>query len=464
MSDYAGFLARKAILDAPSGVIRDGMLHPALKPFQRDIVAWALRRGRAAIFAGTGLGKTLQQLVWAREAVTETDGQVLILTPFAVAQQTCGEARKFDIGGVAYSKDQSGVCGPITVTNYDRVEKFDMSQFAAIVLDESSIIKASDGALRKYLIENCSRIPWRLCCTATPAPNDYTELGNHSEFLGVMSEKEMLAMFFVHDGSVRAHGDSGWRLKRHAEDDFWRWLASWAVVVRSPADCGYDDGDYKLPPLNRRAVVVPVDYAPVAGMLFPMVAETLQERHAARRDSIPRRVAEAARIVNTHPDRPWLVWCGLNDESRALVAAIQGAEEVTGSMDADEKAEKLLRFARGDLRVMVSKPSIAGWGMNFQICADMVFVGLNDSFEQMFQAIRRCWRFGQTEPVNVHIISSELEGSVIANVEAKEAAFNRMCEEMAVHMRDLTQRQLHGEKLLKRSYEPKLQAEIPAWL
>lgn len=461
---YARFLAGKALADAASGMTRVPELHPALKPFQRDLVGWALRRGRAALFAGTGLGKTLQQLVWAREVEKQTGGPVLVLTPLAVAQQTVREAAKFDIGGVAYAGEQSQAVSPIVVTNYDRMEKFDLSRFAGVVLDESSIIKSHDGKTRNYLIEECATIAWRLCCTATPSPNDYTELGNHSEFLGVLSQKEMLSMFFVHDGSVRAKGAADWRLKRHAAADFWRWLASWAAVVRSPSDCGYDDPDYELPPLNRHSVVVPVEYRAQGGLMFPLEAQTLSERLAARRDSISDRVRAAAAIVNAQPDRPWLIWCGLNDESRALADAIPGAVEVTGSMDDSMKADRLLRFANGKLRVLVSKPSICGWGLNFQICADMVFVGLNDSFEQMFQAIRRCWRFGQTKPVNVHIVSSELEGAVVSNVAAKEADFNRMCAEMAVHMRELTQRQLHGETPARRPYNPEQKIETPAWL
>lgn len=288
---YADFLATKAPADPPSGLLTKPFLTPHLKPFQAAITTWALRRGRAAIFAGTGLGKTLMQLSWARAVAAEAYGSVLILCPLAVAEQTVAEASKFGIGGVRYAKDQSEVRSDIVVTNYERFDKFDIDTYRGIVLDESGIIKSQDGATRRELTEACRYTPaFRLCCTATPAPNDYTELGQHSEFLGVMDAKEMLAMFFVHDGSIRAddatQGNDGWRLKRHAVNDFWRWLASWSVMVRHPSDLGFDEPGYDLPPLDLREVVVAADYAPSpdAG-LFPTAAATLGERITARKET-----------------------------------------------------------------------------------------------------------------------------------------------------------------------------------
>lgn len=472
MEDYQSFLATKAVQPRPNGLRDFGDLPAALKPFQRDIVIWALHLGRGAIFAGTGLGKTLQQLAWAQAVARYTSKPVLILTPLAVAQQTVGEAIKFGIPSVEYARDQSEARTDIVVTNYDRIEKFDLSKYAGIVLDESSIIKAHESQTRRLLIELCRDMPYRLCCTATPAPNDYVELGNHAEFLGVMSQKEMLSMWFVHDGSIRAtnsqnHGAkpiAEWRLKGHAEQDFWRWISTWAVVIRHPRDLGYEENGYDLPPLTKHQITVSAPHSFVeTGMLFPAQVNTLSERLTARRVSILPRVEAAAKIVNAAPDRPWLIWCHLNNEAAALAKAIPNAVEVRGSDIAELKAERLLGFANGSVRILVSKPSIAGWGMNFQICADMIFVGLNDSFEQLFQAIRRCWRFGQTRPVTIHMIASETEGPVVANLEAKEHAAEYMADQMAEHMRDLSARSLRGTP--PPQFTPHAtQMKVPTWL
>lgn len=440
MDKYLEFIKHKIPQVKPGGLDAIPPLPSALKPFQRDITAWALRQGRAAIFAGTGTGKTAMQLSYGRTVADHVQGQVLVLAPLAVAQQTVIEARKFDIASVEYAASQKEAISDIVITNYDRMHLFDPSKFCAIIADESSIIKHSESQTRRTLIEMFADTQWKLCCTATPAPNDFVELGNHAEFLGVMTEKEMLSMFFVHDGKVRAAGADGvdgWRLKRHAEKDFWRWLATWAVVVRDPNEIGYDEPDYVLPPLIQKQITVKVPFSPTETGLFPMEARTMSERIGARRTSLQERVAAAAQIVNAQHDRPWLVWCNLNVESQALVKAIPGAEEVTGSEDRRAKAEKLLGFIFGNPRVLVTKPSLAGFGMNWQHCSDMVFVGLNDSFEQLFQAKRRSWRFGQTNPVNIYMIASELEGAVLTNLERKEADYEKMSQSMAVHMKDL---------------------------
>lgn len=461
---YADFLARKSVTAPASGIDTPGDLPAALKPFQRDIVRWALRRGRAALFEGTGLGKTIQELAWAQAVSHHAQGPVLILTPLAVAQQTCAEAAKFGIPGVAYASDPAAIVSPIVVTNYDRLDRFDPRDFAGIVLDESSIIKAHDSATRAALIEGCKGVPFKLCGTATPAPNDYTELGNHAEFLDVMSEKEMLAMFFVHDGSVRASGGSEWRLKGHAERDFWAWLASWSVMIRHPADLGYDDPGYDLPPLRRHQITVAASHKPTAGMLFPVQARTLAERIGARRDTLDERVAAAAKIVNAQPDRPWLLWCNLNAEADALVRAIPGAQQVRGSDDRDLKASRLLGFVTGEPRVLISKPSIAGFGLNYQHCADMVFVGLNDSFEQLFQAMRRCWRFGQRREVNAYLVASDIEGAVVSNLERKEQDHERMASAMVGHMKDLSAKTIRGGRVSVSTYNAAKRMEVPAWL
>ncbi len=457
---YSEFIARKLTAPSPIGLADIPSLPSAVKPFQRDIVTWGLKRGRGAVFAGTGLGKTLMELSWAQAIAAETRKPVLKLAPLAVAHQAVQEAQKFNIDSVAYASDQSQARTQIVVTNYDRIENFDPDHFGGIVLDESSIIKAHESKTRRALIEFAADIPYRLPCTATPAPNDYVELGNHAEFLGVCSAKEMLATFFVHDGSMKAtnvknHGNkpvAEWRLKGHAEHEFWAWMSEWAVMLRHPRELGYDESGYDLPPLHKRFITVQSDLP---------VAHTLSERLRARRDSTADRVKAAAELVNSMPDRPWLVWCNTNEESAMLTAAIRDAVEVKGSDHPDQKTARLMGFVNGSVRVLVSKPSIAGWGMNFQRCSHMVFVGLNDSFEQLFQAIRRCWRFGQTQPVHAWFIASTAEGAVVNNLAEKEAAAEHMANEMSRHTATLMTRSLRDARELVRHEKA---MALPAWL
>ena len=432
MASYSEFLANKAIT-APAAGIEPGPISDMLFPFQRDIVTWALRRGRAAIFADCGMGKTPMQLEWARQI----PGDVLILAPLAVAAQTKREGEKFGIG-VTVCRSQSDVRPGINVANYEMLPHFEPVAFTGIVLDESSILKAYDGKTRTAIIDAFRMTPYRLACTATPAPNDYMELGNHAEFLGAMTRPEMLSMFFVHDGGETQQ----WRLKGHAQSEFWRWLASWAVMIRKPSDLGYQDGGFILPELVMHDVTVRVD-DPTQGFLFPVEAQTLQERIAARRDTLAERVAHCAAIVNQSAG-PFLVWCNLNSESEALRKAIPGAAEVKGADSNEAKERAFADFASGALRVMITKPSIAGYGMNWQHCAQMAFVGLSDSWEQYYQAVRRCWRFGQSRPVNVYLIAAETEGAVVANLKRKEADAARMAEEMVTHMHDLNEAAISG--------------------
>ncbi len=468
MNTYEAFLVGKAPRDVPSGLRDVPALTDALKPFQRALTEWALRRGRAALFEGTGLGKTLQQLAWARTVADHEQARILILTPLAVAEQTVAEAVKFSIAGVAYAPDPDHATTDIVVTNYERFEKFDISHYAGIVLDESGIIKSQDGKTRALLTEACRDVPWRLCCTATPAPNDYTELGQHAEFLGVMTAKEMLSMFFVHDGSIRAddhsQGIDGWRLKRHAERDFWRWLASWCVMVRHPKDLGFDDPGYDLPPLNLHQITVDAEYRPMAGQLFPAAASTLAERIGVRKDTAAERVAAAAEIIGREPNDPWLVWCNLNGEADAIERLLPTAQQVAGRHPVELKVSRLLGFKRGQPPILISKPSLAGHGMNWQHCSRMVFVGLTDSFEQVYQAVRRCWRFGQSRPVDVYFVASELEGAVVANLRRKEAAFDAMLDAMAEHMRDLMREQVIGGRNATTNYNPQTPMQVPEWL
>lgn len=433
---YPEFLASKRIAAKPVGfdVERDS-LTPMLFGFQSDIVQWALRCGRSAIFADCGLGKSPIQLEWAKHVCEHTGGIVLILAPLAVSKQTKREGEKFGIP-VNICRTQADVTHGINITNYEMLSHFDPFQFRGIILDESSILKAFDGKLRKAITEFGHEIHYRLCCTATPAPNDYMELGTHAEFLEVMTHTEMLSMFFVHDG-----GDtSKWRLKRHAESEFWRWVASWAVAIRKPSDLLYEDGAFILPPLQMHQIAIESEGVP-EGYLFQVEANTMAERRDARKESINERVAACADLVNDSAER-WLVWCNLNAESEALKSAIPEAVEVTGSDSQEFKEQSLFDFANGKTRVLVSKPLIAGWGMNFQACSNMAFVGLSDSYEQLYQAIRRCWRFGQARPVNCYVITADTEGAVVRNIQRKEQQAMTMMEGMVEHMRDSMQKNL----------------------
>jgi superfamily II DNA or RNA helicase len=434
LGDYDEFLRSKLRFDGASGLTEVPPLSPLLFDFQRDIVRWALRRGRAAIFADCGMGKTPMQLEWARHVPDE----ILILAPLAVAAQTVREAQKFGVEGVTYARGPREITSRITITNYEMLDRFEPERFRGIVLDESSILKAYDGATRTAIIEAFRETPFRLACTATAAPNDFMELGNHSEFLGTMTRAEMLATFFVHDGGET----QTWRLKGHAQADFWRWVCSWAVTIRKPSDLGYDDGDFILPSLQYHEHVVRAE-RPATGMLFAMPASTLQERLSARRETIAQRVKACAELVNASRD-PWVVWCNLNAESEALNSAIPEAVEVTGSDSLERKEMLLGDFASGMARVLVTKTSIAGFGLNWQHCPNVAFVGLSDSWESYYQAIRRCWRFGQKRPVHVHVISSDIEGAVLANIKRKEEDAAVMVAEMLEHMKDLNAEALHG--------------------
>jgi hypothetical protein len=603
--DYQAFLDAKALVDVPTGLSAVPALGAHLFDYQRDITAWALRRGRAAIFADCGLGKTPMQLEWA----SHIDGAVLILAPLAVAPQTVREGEKFGIP-VEYVREMptwDADAAGIYVTNYELLDRFDLSQFAGLVLDESSILKSYDGATRTAIIEASREVPFRLACTATPAPNDYMELGNHAEFLGVMSRAEMLAMFFVHDGGETQQ----WRLKGHAQADFWRWVASWAVLLRKPSDVGYDDGALALPPLEIHQTTVATD-SHHGTALVAEEAVTLQERLAARRDTIAERVEACAALVNTTPGA-WVLWCALNAESEALAKALPEAVEVRGSMSVEEKERAALWFigelclcqpknaarttARGPKpiastsaptepserssatpaaasytppslsdgrgpsskspnttngsprsdshsvsgpmgllptttgafspnravaapsaaqssrqttparpnadggdststtatpavgcavssvhsatsdsessatttsdssalqctcghisgrRILISKSSMMGYGMNWQHCHQMAFVGLSDSWEQYYQAVRRCWRFGQEHPVSVHLIAADREGAVVENIRRKDAQATEMAARMVEHTRELTTAAITGTTRDVATYE-----------
>ena len=447
MNNYDDFIKRKATEDVESG-FEPSQLGDHLFDFQASIVEWACKRGRAAIFADTGLGKTAMQTEWARQVSEHTGGRVLIAAPLCVAQQTVEEAAKFGIH-IQYCRHPSeiGSNTMIVITNYEMIEKFDPAEFVGIVLDESSILKSHTSKTRALIIEMFQRTPYRLSCTATPSPNDHMELGNQAEFLGVMTSVEMLAMFFVHDG-----GDtSQWRLKGHGKTRFWEWMATWSICIRNPADLGFDGARYNLPGLKMHEHVVESG-EPLDGQLFAGIAQTLTERRDAKRKSMAERISITAALVNSH-SRPAIVWCHLNDESKALTAAIPDAIEVTGSMTADEKEKAIMAFTHGEKRVLVSKASICGFGMNWQHCSDMVFAGLDDSYESFYQAIRRCYRFGQSKIVNVHLVSAESEGAVKANLERKQAQADDMAQSMVDHMRELTKQKIKGLTMEKSEYK-----------
>lgn len=455
IAGYDAFLATKREnVKAVGFDVEESAMTPMLFDWQRHIVKWALARGRAALFEDCGLGKTAQQVEWARHVVAHTGRAVLILAPLAVADQTVREGAKFGVEVHRCREASDVVEGAVNVTNYERLEKFAPDPFAGIVLDESSILKAYDGKTRKMITDFAKPIDFRLCCTATPAPNDIVELCNHAEFLDIMSGKEILALFFRQDGNTTHK----WRLKGHAQRAFWMWMAEWSVAIRRPSDLGYSDAGYILPALNMRQEAVVNDRHD--GYLFAMEAKTLADRRQSRRDSLEKRVARAAELCNGNGEQ-WLVWCDLNVEGDALAKAIPDAVQVKGADSADFKEKALGDFATGALRVLVSKPSIAGFGMNFQSCHNIVFVGLSDSYEAFYQAIRRCWRFGQAHEVECYVICADSDGAVVENIRRKESQSTEMFEEVVKAMGGLSTAAAHRNEMI---YNPTEPVEIPVWL
>ena len=454
---YQDYIGRKLSRVPPTG-ISSGFGSPTdLFPHQSALTAWAVRRGRAAIFADTGLGKSRMQLAWADAVQRHTKRPVLILAPLAVAAQTVEEGAAMGIV-VKHAREADQVGSGITITNYDRLHKFDCSGFGAVVLDESSCIKHHDTRTLKTLLEAFRDTPFRLCATATPAPNDWTELGTHAEFLGVCTRQEMLSEFFTHDG-----GDTSvWRLKGHARHLFWQWVSQWGAMVRRPSDLGFDDGAYALPPLHLHEHTVKTAM-PTNGLLFAVEAQSLSERRDARRLSMQDRVTDCATIVNGDAE-PWVVWCDLNAEGDALTAAIPGAVQIAGADSVEVKEQRLADFAAGKFRVLVSKPSICGFGLNWQHAARMAFVGVTDSFESYYQAVRRCWRFGQRRDVHVHIFASSAEGAVVANLRRKERDAMAMAESLSAETRDAVMQAVTGATRQTNDYHARRQVAVPAFL
>lgn len=460
MIEYKQFLESKKFTFDPVGF--DPIFMPdMLFEWQKDVVTVAIKRGRFCLFTDTGTGKSFMQSVYAENVHRHTNKPVLILAPLAVTEQTKEEAAKLGIN-IKVCRAQNDAINGINITNYDMIDKFNPSYFAGIVLDESSILKHFTSKTRNQIIEFFEKTQYKLACSATPSPNDYMELGNHSEFMGVMTRTEMLATFFYHDGGET----SKWILKGHARNDFWAWISEWAIAIRKPSEIGYSDDGYNLPPLNIEEIIVKSEsgideYG--QQMLVPSLASTLSERRTARRDSLEDRCQTAAELMHNAPDDQWLFWCDLNAESEMLTK-LTGGCEVKGSDDREYKSKTLLGFSHGEVKTLVSKPSIAGFGMNWQSCHNMVFVGLSDSYESMYQAIRRCYRFGQKNPVNVYIITSESEGAVRENIARKEKQTEQVFSELAKYSKATIEKEVRKTYRKTDSYEAIYKMEVPQWL
>ena len=403
-------------------------INAPLFDFQKHVVQWGIRKGRAAFFEECGLGKTLQQLEWAKQVANHTGGFVLILTPLAVSRQTLDEAARFGYSAnIATSKDD--LMTGINITNYEKLDHFDGVEFAGVVLDESSILKNFTGKTRIKLTKRFAETPYRLCCTATPSPNDYTEFGQHADFLGICTPAQMLATFFIND----TFNTGDWRLKKHAENEFWSWVASWAACIGKPSDIGFDDDGYELPSLNLETITVDVDETAPEGSdeLFKHATLSATTMHKELRETADHRADAVAEMVNNSGET-WIVWCNTNVEADALVARIPDAVEVRGSDTPEKKESRLSAFTNGKTRVLISKPSICGFGMNWQHCRNVAFVGLSYSFEDFYQALRRSYRFGQTQEVNAYIVQARTEGAILQTVKRKMDQHTQMQERMKI--------------------------------
>lgn len=453
---YKEFLAKKDISDIASGISEDVELHPSLKKFQSACTRWSLRRGRALLAEGCGLGKTRQGVEWMRVVQKYLNKPVLALAPLAVAQQTIEEAASIGVE-IKYAREQSQASKGITITNYEMLHKFEAREFGGVWGDELSIIKSHTGKIRNQIIEMFNRTPFRLGTSATPAPNDYEELGNHCEFLSILKRMEMLSTFFCHDG-----GTGKWILKPHGRSKFWNWMASWAICIEKPADIGFDDVGYDLPPLNIHKHILECK-EPADGFLFAMPATSMSEQRSIKRNSIEERVGRCADLVNSTPGQ-FVVWGELNDECDMLEKQIENCVQVSGKDSMEEKEEKLLAFTRGEVQRIVSKASIAGLGLNWQRCSNMAFVNLSHSFEDQYQAIRRCWRFGQESEVDVHLFMMDVEQPILENVNRKNTQADMMMKEMVQFMETAMKSNLKSAKRENSEYKPTKKLKLPSWM
>ncbi len=457
MTDYAEFIRNKAQLDGNFG-FEPTSLPAYLFPFQEALVKWAIRKGRAAVFADCGMGKTLIEMVWAQNVAAHTGKPVLILTPLAVAMQFTHEAERFGIDAARSHRGE--ITAPVVITNYERLHLFNSDDFGGVVCDESSILKSFDGTRRQEITEFMRLRKFRLLGTATAAPNDYIELGTSSEALGYLGYMDMLNRFFTNkrntshamNGRWREHG-SQWRFKGHAEQAFWKWVASWARAARKPSDLGFDDDGFILPPLNIVEHVITPN-TPMPGMLFTLPAIGLNEERAERRRTIGERCALVAELVSD-TGRPAVVWCQLNDEGDMLEKIIPDAHQVSGRDSDDAKESKFAAFSNGELRVLITKPKIGAWGLNWQHCNHLTFFP-SHSYEQYYQAVRRCWRFGQTRPVTVDIVATEGEVEIQKNLQRKSTQAEQMFTELVKHM--------NAGQSIDRVSQYTQKMEVPSWL
>lgn len=455
IAHYHDLLAAKTVAFQPAGIESGYDLHPGLFGYQRDVTSFLLASGRGAAFLDTGLGKSFVALEWGRIVAAHTGKPVLMLAPLAVAPQHVREAGKFGLEARVV-RDQSEVGPGINVTNYAKVDHFDPAAFGGVILDESSIIKNFTGATTRKLIAMFAAVPFRLATTATPAPNDHMELGQHSQFLGVMASNEMLTRWFIADQTNMGR----YRLKGHAVRPFWNWVASWARCVGKPSDLGHSDDGFVLPPLNMHRHVVAADVTIDSGeFLFRIPETSATSIHAEKRLTVADRARRIAEIVNGEPGESWVVWCDTDYEADALTARIPDAVEVRGSHSDAVKEERLVGFSEGRYRVIVSKPTIAGFGLNWQHCARVAFVGLSFSYEQFYQAVRRCWRFGQTRPVECHVAMADTERAIWDVISRKSGDHEAMKREMTAAMA-----RAHERRTVKIDYRPTQPTRLPAWL
>lgn len=452
---YIDFLQNKLVRTLPTGIqVPETSLNSNAFEWQRHCVNWALNRGKAALFEDCGLGKTVQQLIWADEVNKATNKPVLILSPLAVAPQTKAEGVKFGID-VNICENQADVKNGINITNYEKLDKFDTSVFGAIVLDESSILKSYMGKTKRLIVDKFKDTPFRLACTATPAPNDLMELLNHAEFLGIMRSNEALSIWFIADQSQSGK----YRLKKHAENDFWQWVSSWAVCISKPSDIGYSDEGYILPPLFENDVIVNSSTPETALMDIARPIETSATGyHKERRRTLKQRCEKVAEIVESKDQ--FVVWCGMNEEADELKKIIPDSVEIRGNDKPDRKEQAAMNFINGNIRVLISKPSIFGYGLNFQNCHNSVFCGMDYSFESYYQAVRRFYRFGQNHKVNIYRVLGDTEKNILDTINRKASMKSQMQSSMADAVREFQTKKQNSYSLdlSEKNYN------MPLWL
>lgn len=463
LDQYRDLIARKAISFQPRGLSKIPALNPAMFPHQAACTEFALKTGCAGLFLATGLGKSLCSLDWGRVIVEHTNAPVLMLAPLAVSKQHEREANKWGIDAKAIREPHEISGARVYITNYERLDRFDPSLFGGVILDESSILKGFNGRTSRALMQAFAATPFRLSATATPAPNDHMELGQQAEFLGAMRSMEMLSRWFINDTSTASQV---WRLKGHAVDGFWAWVASWARCMTRPSDLGFDDGAYNLPPLITKTHIVEADRSVNTGAekdgqarLFRIPETSATSMHGEKRLTAEARAGVIASLVKAEPDEPWIIWVDTDYEADAVQALLPDAVEVRGSMSPEEKEERIVAFSEGKTRVLISKASITGFGLNWQHCARMAFAGLSFSFESYHQSVRRCWRFGQTRPVHVHVAMADTEKAIIDIITRKADGFEEMGEAMRRAM------QLASNSQVARvPYAPKRSVQLPSFV